>query len=278
MKLINASEYIVPIVDIVPTDNQKAIKSLEFLGSGFFISKGWLLTCRHVIDRAENTPCAVYRAVGDPNERTYDGLKGIEIHPFADIALARVGETASESYKHFEVDLESERIIGADIVNYSYVEDIREGYQAAATPRLFKGHIMRSSTEQADSRIKYLEVSFPALAGMSGSPIIDQNSVRVVGLLYQNFRSQILEDYLEVIEDREKETTVSSKQSLYKVVEYAKALDLAALRDFLEPALAEAPMRRLTTRWSGPCLGARSRCVSICRPAQLEAVKSIYDH
>lgn len=237
MLKINASEYIVPVLDIVPTEDRKGIKSLTFLGTGWFVSKGWLLTCSHVLSKARNIPCVAYKVVGDLQERTYDGLKDINIHPFADLALARVGEVAAEHYKTFSPDLDSKRLVGTDIVSYSYVEDVQEGFQAAATPRLFKGHIMRNSVDIVDNRIAYIEVSYPALSGMSGSPIIDATTTKVLGVLYQNFRSQILEDYIEVQETNVDQEDVVKSQALYKVIEYGKALNLIAYRDFILPVL-----------------------------------------
>jgi hypothetical protein len=237
MLKINASEYIVPVLDVISTEDRKGIKSIKFLGTGCFISKGWLITCAHVLTKSQNIPCVAYKVIGDLKERTYDGLKDINYHPFADLALARVGEVASGHYKAFDPDLDSERLVGTDVVSYSYVEDAREGYQAAATPRFFKGHIMRASTDFDDDRIAYIEISYPALSGMSGSPIIDANTTKVIGVLYQNFRSQILEDYIEV-EQSNKDGEVSVKeQALYRVVDYGKALDLIAYREFILPVL-----------------------------------------
>jgi len=234
---INASEYIVPILDVIPTEDMKGIKTVQFLGTGCFITTGWLLTCSHVLKKVHHIPCAAYKVIGDPKERTFDGLKDIRFHPYADLALAKVGEIASKYYKTFTPDFESERLIGTDIVSYSYVEDVQAGYQAAATPRLFKGYIMRTSVDVDDKRIAYIEVSFPALSGMSGSPIIDIKTTRVIGMLYQNFRSQILEDYIEVQEpDFDREDHMKG-QAIYKVVEYGKALDLAMYREFILPVL-----------------------------------------
>jgi S1-C subfamily serine protease len=141
MIISSISEYIVPILDVKPDSGKKGIQSATFLGTGFFISDGCLMTCRHVINQAQNVPCAVYKTVGSPNERTFDGLKDIRLHPYADIALAKVGDVASKFYKPLSINLKSEIVLGQDITNYSYVDNSHQAHKVALTPRLFRGYV-----------------------------------------------------------------------------------------------------------------------------------------
>lgn len=231
MKFFNAYEHIVPIVDVIAIDNNTKIKNLTFLGTGVFISKGCILTCRHVIESAKNIICSVYNIKNQP---VYDGLKNIKSHPTADLAIAEVGEKAKETYKPLKLDLESERWLGKDILNFSYVNDFHENYQVALTPRLFKGHIMRTSEERNDPKNSYIEINFPALKGMSGSPIIDANTSDVLGIVYQNFRTQILEDEWEDYALKDKESEITEKTTIYRVVDFAKAVNLSPYKDFIE--------------------------------------------
>ena len=105
------------------------------------------------------------------------------------------------------------------------------------TPRFLKGFITRTSVELDDTRQSYLELSFPALSGMSGSPILD-NEASVIGIVYRNYRSQILEDYIEEHRISDDETTLKETHVSYKVAEYGQAVDLAKYKDFILPLLA----------------------------------------
>jgi hypothetical protein len=92
--------------------------------------------------------------------------------------------------------------------------------------------------ELDDARQAYLELSFPALSGMSGSPILD-NEAKVIGVVYRNYRSQILEDYLEEHRISDEETTLKETHVSYRVAEYGQAVDLAKYKDFFMPFLTQ---------------------------------------
>ena len=238
MIISSISEYIVPIVDVIPTPDSEGIQAATYLGTGFFISNKWLMTCRHVINKAKNFPCVVYKVVGNPDNSRIDGLKNIKLHPYADIAVAEVSDIASKFYKPLSTNFASELILGQDIINYSYVENPQPDYKVGLTPRVLKGYITRTSVEQNDPRLSYLEVSFPALSGMSGSPILD-NEANVIGIIYRNYRSQILEDYVEEHRIEYEKNTLKETHISYKVVDYGQAVDLAKYKDFIVPLLTE---------------------------------------
>lgn len=236
MVIFNAGESIVPILDITSTEDRKQVTDIRYLGTGCFITKKWLITCRHVLQDAKQIPCTTYRSI-DSSKRVYDGLKNIKYHPDADIALAEVGKVASEFYKPLKVGASSEIILGQDVTSYSYIVTPEENYKVALTPRLFKGYIMRTSCERQNPGRAYLEVNFPVLKGMSGSPLIN-DSVELIGVIYQNFRSQVLEDYIEEEYLLQNQQETKRVNKAYKIVEYGIAVDLSKYWDFISSVIA----------------------------------------
>jgi S1-C subfamily serine protease len=225
------TEFIVPILDCVLTEDRKGIKSASYLGTGFFISPGILMTCNHVVSSARNVLCAVYKSTS-PTERTFDGLKEIKIHPDADIAIAKVGEIATSFYKPLQLNLSPDIYLGKDIYNYSYVNSPHADYKVGVTPRFHKGYITRTSVDDKNPKLAYIEVNFSALSGMSGSPILNDQT-EVIGMIYRNYRSQILEDYIEEHELSDDGTKLTEVHASYKVIEYGQAVDLAKYSDFI---------------------------------------------
>ena len=236
MIFLNITDHVVPILDIATTEDRKSILSAKYLGTGFFVAKGVFMTCRHVVENAQNTPCAVLKPISS-EKQVVAQLRNIKYHPYADLALASIADVEDDAYKPLSVNLSNDLFLGQEIINYSYVENRRENYKVGVTPRLFKGYITRTSVDEKDDRLAYIEANFTALSGMSGSPILNDQA-EVIGMIYRNFRSQILEDYFEeytVSSDGSKQTKT---EKAYKVVDYAQAVDLAKYRDFISPFLA----------------------------------------
>lgn len=240
MPMIEADKYIVPIVDIVPTPDLKRIESIQFLGTGFFISPQILMTCKHVITNAKNTVCVVSKhgtMIDKATSETFNGLVDVKTHPYADIALAKIGKEAVGSYLPLQVELSADLFAGKDVVNYSYTGYPYDFFSKLwLTPRFFKGYITRISVDHRDHRQAYIELNFPSLLGMSGSPILDNNGC-VIGVIYKNFRTQIAEDYIDEYSLTDGETKLTEARTTYKVIDYAQAVDLTKYPEFITSGL-----------------------------------------
>ena len=232
MKFISAADHIVPLVDVVPTPDKGGIKSLKYMGTGVFVEPTKILTCAHVLRNIANTPCVVGKAFTD--KETYSGISNFKFHPKADLVIAEIKKDFAYDFSPLTIDFEGERYLGKDILNFSYTEGYREGYQLTLTPRLNKGHIMRTSRNDSDLGPFYIEINFAALRGMSGSPIIDADTAEVLGIISQNFRSQILDDYHEEYSVSDDNDTITETNKTFKVVDYAIAVDLQKYTDFFQ--------------------------------------------
>lgn len=232
-----ASEHIVPILDVVPTTDRKGITHAAYLGTGVFVKPGCLLTCKHVLENAKNIRCVVSNVFAEPSERVIAGIGYIKTHKFADIAIANVKDDIAPKFKPLPIDFLTERYLGREVINFSYLEDYEQGYMVTTTPRLFKGYIMRTSVERRNKECAYVEVNFPALRGMSGSPILDNNEGKILGIIYENYRSQVLEDVDEEYELSNGVESLKETVTTFKVVEYGKAVDLSKYKSFFEAVL-----------------------------------------
>lgn len=227
LKIIDASEHYVPIIDIKTPDdgNNSYVDSSKFLGCGFFFKPGWVMTCKHVIESACNQPGVPFHKVGQDIPVVHLFVEVI-CSKKTDLAIARIADESAKHFKCLELDTSSERILGTEIINFSFVEQPSLKHSINLVPRLFRGYIMRESLDPRFNNTRYLELNFPALLGMSGSPILNFETGKVLGVIYQNFRSQVMEDYHEVEELSDTAESIKETITSYKVVDFGMAIDL----------------------------------------------------
>ncbi len=236
-KIILATEYIVPILDVIPTADKKGIESGRYIGNGVFISNNTLLTCKHVLKSAVNTLCIAGNLFKSSDELQFIGLGYTTEFKYADLATAKIRKDYANPFKAMEISYNEDIVLGQEIINYSYVQDYDPDFKISVVPRLNRGYIMRSSKFINLHTPQYLEINFPALRGMSGSPIIDFDSGKILGLIYENYRSEILEDQYHEYEISDNDEKISEKTKTYKVIEYAKAINLSKYEDFIRTSI-----------------------------------------
>lgn len=202
-------------------------KESGFLGTAFFYEPNKLITCKHVLASSKGEPCVMSRTSLSLLE-----LKDVCLHEYADLATAKLGDGCEEVFPTLQLDLQPERRVGTDVTNYGYIPEAASDERTAFTPRLQKGHIMRVFKDIGDRASSYLEISFPAVCGLSGSPIISEDSGKVLGVLSYNKRSQMLEDTYEETSVKEGTESRSETYKAYRVIEYGVAVDLCAHPEF----------------------------------------------
>ena len=145
----------------------KVVDADGLLGTGFFVAPGLLLTCAHVVALAQ----------GQPLELVWQTqkLKVVEIrqapHPTADLALLRVALT-----QHPCVLLQGEAEPSNNL--YSY------GYSAYSAIYLQGASSTFQSEGWAGGQHEYIKFKAgQVLPGMSGSPILNQETGCVCGII-----------------------------------------------------------------------------------------------
>lgn len=162
---------------------------VAFVGTAFFIAAELLVTCWHCVKEQLPGDCG-YLALVMQNPWYVDWLDNIsQDKNGSDLATANV-----RGRPGFQFLLASEPALqGVDISTFGYPfsglkRDDFGSPKAILETRLFKGYIMRAFTFDYPSlgpTLSY-ELSFPAPRGLSGAPIIEMYTPRILGVIYGN--------------------------------------------------------------------------------------------
>ncbi len=142
-----------------------------------------------------------------------------------------VGHVDRRDYRPAAISDQQEIFIGTDVMAYGFTIAGLVKERLATTPRLFKGHIVRTYPEPdlAGAR-STCEVSFPSLNGFSGTPLwLNARHTCVVGMLYGNLESTItLHKHTSVEDSGEK-----FSEEIHRVVELGAAHTAPDIRALL---------------------------------------------
>ena len=113
-----------------------------------------------------------------------------------------------------------------------------KGQQLDLCPRFMKGHIVRVGENSPVEHAKSIcEVSFPSLAGFSGTPILsDGEQQYVAGMLYGNYESSIQLFKITGIND----SGNKCNEEIHRVYEFGLAHTPSDIRQFLSDLGYEA--------------------------------------
>jgi hypothetical protein len=181
-----------------------------FLGTGFFIdSDGTFLTAKHVFPSKEHT----YNAI------TFDLqnikpvpclISDLEFSQQFDIALGHV-QGASDIQP---LDLATKDYpLNSDVLTAEFSRTHptkREDGELAllVEPSYRKGYVVRyyKSTYPESMPTQCLELSFPALKGASGAPIVVEHGGSVIGMVVANIEQELLPAQIETVTEPGKYT------------------------------------------------------------------------
>jgi len=207
------SSFIVPlfcIVDGEPT----------FLGTAFFVrhARNILLTAAHVVrDRGADF---VFSAV--VQSTLQDGVMPWfdcnVLHIFYDIDLAVL--TTSSYFPNDKIELPSDDEVQLNrfVVCHEYSDTRKSGkdtLQSQAASRIGNVTRMLDRTDilgKAGSDV--LELSFPALRGASGAPVITMDSKVLFGVVLQNVQYELLPIQIETVLDEKNQILEETKYML----------------------------------------------------------------
>ena len=225
-----------PLKAIFPIVAVKQGPTYSFLGTGFFLKKdGTFLTAKHVF--ADNP-----LGVGE-----YYGIvfmhKGISVHHVSsvrpsetfDIALGQAEiEEIADNIEYVEL-AEINAPLNQDILTleFSATRTVMSeaGIQVRLTPSHHKGYVIRYYTSDYPESIptEALDLSFPALKGASGAPVIDEKDGRVIGLIVANIERHLLPAQIERVNNG-----IEPKEEIRYFLPTGKAISWKHLTEFVQ--------------------------------------------
>ena len=197
----NPNTDILPIFVVDYADEPPPPVSHE--GTGFLVAKGVLVTCWHCV-RAELEGDLAYAVVKQlPNgQYAINRLVDIQQDPSGtDLATARVAFEPEMGLTMAERAVPS---YGTDIWSFGYpLIDVQAHPEMPTRKRfLLSGRFMQSYVMRTFyndwpgfGRIPSYEIDMPALAGMSGAPIMRRGSKEVIGVLYGRIDAETIEEF-----------------------------------------------------------------------------------
>jgi len=179
----------------------------RFLGTGFFIdNEGTFLTAKHVFPSKSSATEHTYKAI------TFDlknnlpvpcPISDLEFSPQFDIALGRVQGTRNIksldlAERNYPMNLD---VITAEF-SRTHIKQREDGKLTLTFEPCFrKGYIMRYYKSNYPESIptQCLELSFPALKGASGAPVLMERGGAVIGMIVQNIGRELLPAQIETV-------------------------------------------------------------------------------
>lgn len=220
---MNPLESVVPIFAI---DEENNIK--HFLGTGTFVGeKPWLLTAEHVI-------------------RDWDGIFAISVLPNIsqliranllkskrniDLALLDVPGYPAAKAVQLAQDTDIRQNISVVCCEYGTTQTMGQYVHLAPATRLGNVTRLLNMTDRFNKAGEdILELSFPALRGASGSPILSNNNFRLWGIVIANSSYHLLPAQIESVLD-EKNNLIEETRYL---LPQALAVNVKHVRDLIQ--------------------------------------------
>lgn len=209
------------------------------LGTGFFIREdGTFLTARHVIEGAaieENDRYGIALIHEDDSITTHEARIIAKSKRF-DIAMGRVdGVNAPATLRLASGNpAPNHNLVTAEFSGVS-TKWTPEGIAIDIAPDYQVGHVVRARTGhfEGSEGALVLEVSFPALRGASGAPLIFDQDFSVVGMILGNVERHLLPAQIEKIEGGPE----GPVETRYYFLPRAYAISWVELKEFVDESI-----------------------------------------
>ena len=206
-------------------------ESFYFVGTGFFIDEdGSFLTAKHVF--LDLTVTYAVAMINGRDVTTYP-ISEIQVSDRHDIAFGKAKDIKGvQPLKLADKDAP----INLDIITTEYsgtsvrrrVDGLNE---IVFNPYYRKGNVVSSylSTFPEKEETLSLELSFPALKGASGAPVIVEQSGLVIGMILGNIQRELLPSQIDTVVEEGKYT-----EEIKYMMPSAKAINWKHIADFLQ--------------------------------------------
>jgi hypothetical protein len=222
-------KFLFPIVRVDRDGNATGLAGTAFP----ITSGGGLVTCRHVVDIADDDGQRIPTAIMDGDrlipiiEPIYLPIRGWDM-AFLPAALGR------EHPHYFPILPLGRPLIGLDVYSVGYYSaggQIHRGYFAGSVVSWRGAETGSNLLGFKGSELLELVLPYAVIEGLSGAPVLtDRNGPKVVGMCRGSESQRVLAQ--EVIETREE--TFHYKETLHRIVEFGVAFDYSSLRSFLK--------------------------------------------
>ncbi len=188
-------ESIFPILKV----NLEPFEIIERLGTAFFVREdGVLMSAKHVLAVAPAHGEAVVAAfLGEPGKVSWHRITAINASAGFDIAIGRMEppvrihplSIASQDPPH-----------NKDVLTVEF-SGTKPGPRTDFTPYHRKGHVVAVyDSDYGTPSTRSFDLSFPALKGSSGAPLILERDGTVVGMIVANVERYLLPAHIERLE------------------------------------------------------------------------------
>jgi hypothetical protein len=202
-------------------------RNLRYLGVAFDVdTEGWMATCSHILDEVSKDELLVIR---EPHGdwQMYEVVES-RVHPKFDFAVVR----SPRAVQRIMFPLNPDQWIhnGRDVMAFGAVVDgVKDEHQTLAA-RLLKGYVVREHYEPTHPKAASIcELSFPAVKGFSGTPIILLDAPMIGGMIFSSHEAYSELYKIDEVVDGAQKTVEMAR----RVVEFGLAHTAYDLRHFL---------------------------------------------
>jgi len=218
------------------TADRRLQYSRQFLGTGFFIdSEGTFLTAKHVLDGPELGKDEQLAGVIIPHGLKAYRILDVRYCEMFDIAIGRLeGAEDIDGLQLATGDPPMNRDVICVEFSGTSSEKLVDGHTAMVFhPYFRKGNIIAEYVSRYPEPVptECFELSFPALQGASGAPIIVEMSGLVAGMVIANIERHLLPAQVERIDSPSGQT-----EEIRYFLPVGKALKWKHLREFVDSA------------------------------------------
>ena len=197
------------IYEIDPKSWGGKAKAIQFLGCGFPLNaQGIIATCKHVIEPVADGMIVIQH----PTETNCHIVEDKLIHPDYDFSILKT-KLSTPNWIHPE---ESELLLAASVWACGYYDHEKIGDQYCVIPQVFTGTVTSSPRKDIGlpTLLPFYQVSFPALRGFSGSPLVydGPDGGKLGGMLFGNRSSKVIERYVDYIDENGKNIIEKSER------------------------------------------------------------------
>ena len=222
---MNPNDCIVPLFGLDMNG-----KSQKFLGTTAFVDEtNLLLTAKHVVD-AWDGPKYGFSLMGDLVVGHEAEL--VAVDNGRDLALLKAKDFSAERALGL-LDRNQGINPNKTIVSYEYGMTYTAGNMVHVSPATRLGNVTRivdRTDHYGAAGRQMLELSFPALRGASGAPVLSNEGFKLLGMIIANVSLHLLPAQIETIYDE----SGKIEENTQFMLPQALAVNVAEIRTFLE--------------------------------------------